>query len=298
MALQKTKGRYQIEYRELDGYRERWAQDNVEANRTVMVKWSDRLKLVQDLIGYTRAKDGRLEREVPEQHPEFPWLYAQACDLREIKGISLQNADGSYRVGQRDGNGTIGTEDGYAVYDVVYRPFAFDVKKDTEVTSEIDRYVVREYRFGTDSLTLPGQILQWAVAPKDKIPEPTARVFATCTVLYHWYQVPTLNLKYYLAKLGTVNDATFDAAYINGAAGTLLFQSLEARRVVSAIAFPYWDITFGFLYRHQGHNKIFRRLRGGTDYYDFEAVESIKSGQPAIYGTSNFNDLFTLNATA
>ena len=81
MALQKTKGRYQIEYRELDGYRERWAQDNVEANRTVMVKWSDRLKLVQDLIGYTRAKDGRLEREVPEQHSEFPGLYAQAFDL-------------------------------------------------------------------------------------------------------------------------------------------------------------------------------------------------------------------------
>lgn len=293
----KTKGRHKVRYWEAEtGHRERWVRDGVEAVRMLRVGWDDRLKLVQDLIGYSQRVGGALKRELPEVHPQFGWLYCTACEFRQQVGIGVQEADGRFRVARRDADGNITDKDGYAVYECFYKPLPYSVRADNEVTKEYQRFTEKEVRFGTDSLTLPGQILQWGVAPKDKIPEPSARAFGTLTLQYTWREIPTLNTGYFLSKLSTVNDAVFDPEFINAQPGTLLFQTCEARRVYSAIAYGAWDITFSFLYRARGHNSLFRRTRGATDYYDFDPVESVKSGQPAIYDTSDFDKLFQLDA--
>lgn len=110
---------------EIDGYTEMWRADgNCQAVRIFDVPWAIKKTFVDWVLGYTVAVPideegnvtnygnpegggytagvldpfaatggGALLREIPSQHPEYPWLYAVECELEKGLGAITNRED-------------------------------------------------------------------------------------------------------------------------------------------------------------------------------------------------------------
>lgn len=314
-----TQGVYAVSYYEdAEGYRETWREDGVEVVRTCRVRWDLRGNFLADMLGWTEAdpdpNTGRLKRHLPEKHPTYSWLYAMGADMKGWRGIPGQDSQGRLQIDERTAAGaapTLGASagNGWAVYEVTYRPPDAYMKQDDEISSELERFVVRDYRFAIENLTLPGQGFKYGTAGETgqpagtaipagvagkTIPGQTIRPFPTMTIQYTWRQLPQINLDKIQAAMGKVNSATFDntpgVANTGFGAETLLFHSVEARRKRHATSDYYFELVFSFLYRATGWNKLYHR----SESTFFKVVDVAGSGN-GIYQTYAFADLFKFN---
>lgn len=289
-----TQGVHQIPYLDYPAYGERWSPDGVETVRTLSCSWDVRERFVTDLIGTARWQGlSRFNRQVPEQHPHYAYMFAVNAQLREPQGVPGADAGGHIFYYSRNAAGAISAAPGLAVYDVTYRALDFDVLKDDTITTELERFVERNSKPSVDSLTLPGQSVRWALNSEDSdspttyavaadavIPEPMARAFPTCAFTYTWHQVPGalgttpytsyLPLANILEGLGKVNSNHFDAGYgpVNVEqsqsftkvfpAGTLLFTAAEIRRVRGAAGAPLFQVQYTLLYRPNKEGNVYK----------------------------------------
>jgi len=233
-----------------------------------------------------------------------------SCVLADRLGVESQDDQGRVLFRQRDAQGNVPTDPtfggGYAVYDVAYRTVQFDVKADDEITTEMERYLIRRPKYALENLTIPSQSFQWGAAgetgnpagdaipndgnlPGSAIAGDTTKPFPTVALTYSWVQVPKLPSATILAHLGKVNAAAFDASYGNYPAETLLFLSVEPTPVVHGTGQVYWDLNFQLLYRPTGWNKLFKP---GSSYGTFYKVVNRNTGEPSIYDTFTMTDLF------
>lgn len=309
-----TNGQYGITYTEdPTGYREQWSEGGAEVTRTLRCAWSDRYKFVLDLLGYTNVdpdENGKMIRQIPEQHPFYTWMYAVSANLRGYLGVAGQDSFGVMQVDAKSADGSTAVDGsfsgtGYAVYDVTYRMPEYQIKKDTERTTELDRFVIRDYKYSIENLRLPGQGFAWgaladtgspagtaipsSIATK-AIPQPTTKPFPTSTLIYTWLQVPQIYPSKLSAALGKVNSTAFDTSSGNFSAETLLFNSVEIRRVRHANSTYYWQLAYQFIYRATGWNKLYSRV--GEDFYKVTKA----SGAGGIYDTYEFANLFVLSS--
>lgn len=320
-----TQGQNQVTYYEAPAYRETWAVDGVELSRHLRVAWSKRFAFLADMVGYANwdGVQATFSRQIPEPDLYFKWMSCVSCTLVETLGVPNQDpVTGNIIYNERNAAGIDdGVADGWAVYECKFKPLYYNLVADAQTTSELQRYVQRDLKFSTDSLTIPGQSLQWDNTDLDwtasagtVIAEPSAKVFPYSTFIYQWFQVPgdpatgMLPLFNIVNTLGKVNTADFDSGYgpwtsTTGTtkcfpAGTLLLANVEARRVRAAASQPLWNITYQFLHRpnyvsannlYKGHNGLFNRFANL-----FLTVKARVMGQPAIYATADFTKLFTL----
>jgi hypothetical protein len=316
-----TRGPYRVLYQEEEGYGEMWAVGNVEVTRVLRCRWDQRAEFVQDMVG-AHTWDGtstKFERDLPEADLTYDFLSCVSCRLREAKGVPCQDAsDGALEYIEKNSSGLVGTTSGYAVYDCVFRALDYNLVVDAATTSELQRFVTRDWKFAVDALVIPSQSLRWSNTGEDGdsgysgtnriIAQPLPKNFPTANYQMVWEHVPglvvgavpVLPIGNILDALGTVNNADFDAGFgPSGAtkvfpAGTLLVLSAEAIRVRTASAQPLWRITYSCHYRG---NKVGSTYKGWNSLYDrisclFLKVFATVAGKPAIYDTSDFTKLF------
>lgn len=310
-----TRGQYGITYyEEAEGWRETWAPDASQFARTCRVMWKDRYKFILDMLGWTSnvvdQNTGRMQRFLPEAHPVVTWAYATDCDLKAYKGVPSQDATGVMMIEERSADGSLAepgtaTGTGWAIYDVKYSAPVHAIKSDTEIQSELERFVVRDEKLTVENLRLPGQSFQWGslgdtglpagtaipAGIADKvIPEAATMGFPLKTLHYTWLQVPVYPETKIDAAIGKVNAAAFDTSFGNYPAETLLFDSVEKTRVRHATSTYYWKIVYQFRYRPKGWNKIWSRVGG-----DFFKVVRKADTSKGVYETADFDSLFKLN---
>lgn len=285
--------------------------DGVEAVRRLRTSWATRREFILDMVGWTEPtpdpETQRLVRHNPDQHPAHPWLYCSGVRLAGWKGVAIQDAKGALCIEERDGDGSCpdsgeGTGNGWAVYDVMYKRFLYSIKEDDEVTTELDRYVRTDRKWAIENLSIPGQMLQFGSSgdtgqppgyaipsglANKTIPEKITKPFPTVAWTYKWHQVPEPSDSQLSDALGKVNATEFDGFF---PAETLLLASAEAQRVIHPSQYDYYDITFQFLYRPTGWNKIMSQQANGN------FVKIVRKGDTSkgLYETYEFLDLFLI----
>lgn len=189
------------------------------------------------------------------------------------------------------------TADGHAEYMATFEPLLYEVRTDTEMDAlaaplnncELSRNVLREYRFGGNQFTIPGNGLFFrdklnvagGIPPVSaQIPSGYPKVFPEVNMIYRWLAVPGIPWTAINNCIGKVNNTltganapagafdyqpdwqnlTWSRGPINGfAPGTVLFLGAsEIQPYVSATGQFLYNIAYAFSYRPDGHNKIYR----------------------------------------
>lgn len=332
-----TTGRNGVTYWVLPEIQERWSPDGVELIRRLRCHWSDRQNFAEDLLGYHvwDQSSATFQRSLPEEDFDYTDHFAVDMHLVEAQAWLGEDVLGDPHYYQDDqaGNDPSGKTDGFAVYDVTFKPLMYDVIDDGDVSSELQRFVERDEKNSSESLRLPGQTFQWgnlndtgqppgqgvpaglmangSTSPGATIAEPTTRLVGISTLQYRWHLVPgrkvgnlyVLPRKNIQAGISCVNSTNFDAGFGPVLSGgqwvfppeTLLFESMEARRVRSAGGQILFEVTYNFVYRATGWNKALRRDPGNVaspplDY--FKIIVKGSSGNEGPYQTYEFANLF------
>lgn len=205
-----------------DRYREEWDGEETRITREFLVPFSVRKAFLDWVLGYSYSqtrrvddndpnspfdltKPGILRRVIPDQHPEFPWLYAHSASLVGGEGayvnrdMILYDDLGSpitvdhqvavpndlFQIDQAP----VGVEeqtaiinvmtfadkrgdkffDGMGRYLVVYRSLPYDVRTDEENAvlgqGELSRYVDRAFDYSIRSIPIPKNQLIFTEAP-------------------------------------------------------------------------------------------------------------------------------------
>src|SRR5262249_32985104 len=121
---------------------------------------------------------------------------------------------------------TINSLDGLAEFDVRYRQLPYDVLPDSTMrfvgSSEVQRYVKKEYHFAEESYSLPGMGYEWDVKEQDPkgplgklanlpLPEGPSIKRPIIELRYTWTWVPEpLNIAAFARVLGCINNSPFD----------------------------------------------------------------------------------------
>lgn len=91
--LAKLNAEAALSFFEVDGYREHFADGDIQATRVFDVPWGQRAAFVQYMMGYSTSTlvpspnagltpaSGKISRVIPAQHPLLPYLYASRCEL-------------------------------------------------------------------------------------------------------------------------------------------------------------------------------------------------------------------------
>lgn len=301
-----TSGVYGVEYFEYpDGYGEAWQPDAVSCSRLCAVEWNLRFKFVLDMIGWADEDldpdTGRIVRHTPEVHPWFPDMFVRSCVLRDRQGVPNQDALGRITFDERDAEGDIigpggGDGSGWAVYEVNYFRPNYSIKNDSDIFSELERYVIRNYRTSQQMLTLPSQAFQFgsvadgvpASIADSAIPGDQTRPFGTMQLIYDWIMVPEPPWSVVRDQLGRVNQFSFDTEYGDWPAETLLFESAEFTPKQHASADYLWDVRYVFTFRADGWNRFYSR----TENNFYKVVARNPGMFPPYRNDGDFNSLF------
>lgn len=95
-------------WREVDGYRERWREDDMSVWRVFNGPWADYKAFVDWLLGYSTTIPDPfnpggllLSRTPPHQHPKFPWMFA--WEVEELTGVGAWRDDPSVHIWDANG---------------------------------------------------------------------------------------------------------------------------------------------------------------------------------------------------
>jgi hypothetical protein len=311
----KTLGTYAVNYREYtDGYGENFSPDSSALTRICAVQWSQRRNFVWDMVGWTEAAPdsitGRLNRHLPEAHPLDSRFRVRSCVLRDKQGVPNQDAFGALTFDLRNGDGSLPINgespgSGWAVYEVTYHLFNYNFVDNTTILSELDRYVIRNYKLNVENLTFPGQSFQWGSTGDAGQPAGTTIPMAigghaapgdlyvpdgTVLLSYEWLQLPYPPWTNILNGVGKVNSGAFDSNYGTYPAETLLMLPPEVMPRQYPAGYFYWDVRYQFLYRNRGFNKAWSRSQ--SDFFKLVRVNDTSHG-PFI--TYDFAKLFNYN---
>lgn len=273
---------------EVDGYKETWEADDTHAVRVFDVLWSRRQAFVNWVLGYSNTillpdqEAPFLSRTPPQQHPERYWLYATRIEMLQGLGAIFNNpsvvACDNFGNPILDADGdpqfvpmicyvdTSTNTDGRARYAVHYNVLQHEIRTDAELAAmnsaagEMERYVVRDFKFSLSTLPLPKQ-LTFAEGPQAgvQIPANAAYIFLPMQELhYTWMYVPDPPYEAISACVGRVNSGPFDGAqgWPTRAPGTCLMQAPVIERHRTPLGRVCWNINYTFLYRPKGWSKF------------------------------------------
>jgi hypothetical protein len=190
-------------------------------------------------------------------------------------------------------------EDGYCYITVQFETVPWAFKLDNEITSEKERYVVRVNQPSIEYLSLPQGSLVYddgATPPKACMLSGAGQILGKQSIRATWLQVPLAAIPFTAIgnARGSVNKEKWDFPGFPGPntfeAETLLFLTESLGPVKY---FPdglkYVDITFDFVHRPQGHNK----LPNAAGVFTPVRRVGVAAGGLSIYPTSDFDTLFT-----
>ncbi|MFT3882452.1 MAG: hypothetical protein QM703_22720 [Gemmatales bacterium] len=286
-----------------DGYAEayqqkgRSGQEDSEATRILFCHDDKLAPFLDDLLGYSKWTGTTLERVLPDQHPYFKKRFAVSADYEDFGLPDDNDTQSASGIPQFK----------YQKVTVCYRSKQELILPDNQITTELDRYVIRQPSSGGSYRTIQGRMIflsAGADGTKPALPEPPGVVSKEGGVSYTWLEVPEIDFgicpmeEVMLALKGTTNDRLFDEWY---PAGTLLFEDYEMTRH-NSWAFQqgaFWNITYKFLTMNNGLGYNFYDSGFGGDTSD-DNIEDNNAGHNyylnSFLASPRF-DLATLNGT-
>jgi hypothetical protein len=324
-------------WHEIDGYQEEWNQDSAQITRIFIGPWVTRQVFLFWALGASwslqdpnNPNGGIIQRALPAQHPEFPWLYAQSARLLRGQGAWRDNPyvgpqDECGNIAQTGGIAPIGyaakpipmiayfdhetgSDANSAMYAVTYQPVDYEIRQTPDpIAGELSRFVTRSFNYASKAQTIPASRLYFTfgAGKKFQVPEPGVWIFNSQEITYTWHMVPDLPISAINNCLGKVNIAPFDGApgYELYGPGTLLCLAPETVRKRGLTGRIYWDITYKFLHvdngdqmTARGHN-YFPYFNNLTNMLSFEhaTLDGTETGQE-LFARTDFNQLFTVPA--
>ena len=260
-----------------------------------------------------------ISRVLPDQDPQYPWLFADSVEQVDAQAVAVQSefsyaqdaaaeplkVNGmpwlipmpAYIDNQGDQH-----KDGTVRYAVTYRPRTFALRPDDDVWDvtggELRRYVTRAKTYQVEALRLGNFPIKFSEGPfvGTAVPEAGIKLVGTQTLVYTWHQVPFIPHEAIRVCGGRVNAGPFDG--FDGAPTyakeTLLFLAPHVReRKRNIIGGVEWDIEFRFLYRPTGWNKF---PAGDGNYYRAAFAKPGLGG--GITGVTNADPTTITTATA
>lgn len=276
------------------------SQQQSSITRLFICRWDERNRFTDDVLGYSTIfgvdPNYVVHRELPDRHPDTDLFYAMSCE-HSPHGIASQSS-GLLRYP-------------LCKISVSYEAPPFAVKRDDEVTNELQRWVERVYGFQTDYLTIQGAVMKW-VRPDRAALAVTPGITVGATELnVRWYRVPAKssnpfippNINFINSCVGCVNSETFDGY----PPGQVLFLGAEPELKLPALFFDryYWQINFKFLLRTNGEltpGDFLNEVGGHNFKYDFSTGDwRLITGSGTVdgrrlYTQANLNNLFKIDA--
>ncbi len=250
-----------------EGVREEFGRSSPRAVRKLVCRWTDRLDLVNRLLGYATSTGGTTTVAQPLTYKGAPFL---VCTHVEIEGTGMLGADS-------DGDAAYP----YARLRVIYDPSEFNNDGHETGNENLD--------FSSEVVALPmnGPSLYWSNGDAVDPRAAPAIHFTTATFSRTLYSQPTLPVNLIFTLLDTVNQGPF----LGAAAGKVRFLGARTHRRFTATGAKNWDITLAFLYRSIEHNKSFRANLSGDagGWQDIYLDESLTQQPypPADYSAFN-----------
>lgn len=282
-----------IEYFERAEYRERWSSGANELTRTVGCRWSDRYALIRDFLGYAKPVSDRLNRFLPEFHPEYNWMPCLSMNMVNAEGYA---DDDSGKLGFQFHSG-----EGLAVFQATHANVPYRLLPDNEVQDgEWERWVQITETYQTESQQIAGGV--WEIVgsdPVEVIQEPTTIPFFTKQVKMRWFATPLWVRERIEGCLNKVNETAFPGVFHGNvvydyAPETLLMTGFEFEEQRSAAGDITYNLSFDFLWRAQTWNRFFRRNGPGNQGPGYYSVVDRDTGNPP-YASAEMRDLFDLS---
>lgn len=261
---------------------------------------------MNDLLGYhTISSSNTINRVLPDADSRFVNYYAQEVSYDGYGKLSAQ-------VNPNDQPQYSSTK-----LTAVYRPVDYAIKADSEITTELDRYVSRYFGFEGDYETVEGnmKLVGSGSPPVITAQQPGVRLMSQdLTYVWHWvpskptnpFLVP--NLAAVNSCFGCINSTPFDVNNGNYPAGTILFAGIDPKIVTPRVTAGnqavnyYWEISLKFQYRNIGSIVLpdmttarigwNYKLYGGKWY--LQTWDGTQGGQ-TLYNQADLNTLFTLS---
>lgn len=285
---------------EVDGYREQFSAKMAQATRVFDVSWDQRGGFIVSMLGYAEPAPPDIYRLLPNQHPNFPWMYA--TDVELVQPIGAMSRDSmqvagmiAYVNGAPDSNNTFADFPGKARYKVTYKTLPYDVIANNNMpgASEFYRFVEPRPAYAIQALPVTSFQLKFADTG-DPIGAAT-KLMPTQELQYIWYQVPGVPGAAIDNCIGAVNGAVFDqtvGAYKgrNCPSETMLMLAPHIERYRGATGRIMFDITYKFLYRSQGHN-VYPRVKNND--VEFQRGKINQTGG-LLYPNKDFRTLFDM----
>lgn len=287
-----------------EGYNESFSRGGMSVSRLVQVAWNRRYEFMRETVGYSflggvlpNNANSTIHRYLPSKHPDATGhpsissnVYAVSADLDTVVGVpSAAGAGGLIDYGST----------GLVRYRVKYEPLTYAIQKDDACSSELERFVTKTWQPTVESLSIPGHLFKWS-SDNVKITSPIAKVIPGAEIQYTWWDVPATVIDGQVMLpsqlmtnisdgVGKVNSAAFDANYTSlFAAKTLLALPPRIEATFNAGGFPCYNITYKFIYKPNGWNKLYRVSSGA-----FAAVTTVAgAGTTEIYATYDFAKFF------
>jgi hypothetical protein len=286
-----TQGNFGVEWEEyFQGWAESWAEDNVSLYRGALVPWQSGLMFLKDMMGGAQlGGGGAILRTLPEEHPTWARNYVSQIDLLQPHG---EIDDGGEK-------GSIAYD--YYLYRVHYTPRPYEVLSDEAIGTgpgaELGRFVERLQSYAVENVTLPAKSFGWSDRgstggqANSPIMESQFKVVGTKELTYVWHLVPGVPDASIQLLMGTVNQDIFDVIY---PAESLLFMAPEVVRIpLSPGGNPLWRISYKFLYREAGWNKLYRQTGpSGPGFYPIDSRGDGTGDKP--FKKNDFKKLYTL----
>jgi hypothetical protein len=263
--------------------------------RTIRVRWADRFLAMRQAVGfsYPTYEGGirRLRREIPEGHQEDRTLFCTNADV--VRGLTwtgrsayrtdnYQLLDGypSSRPGDANGDRFLkANEFNWAVISLTFAQADFSIRTDDEAWytfqgNELCRFVSYREERSASYITMRGGLL-WYIIPgvtdeaRRQIPFATGRIELSSAVYLKWHQVavdavPFATLDYLVGK-------TNKYAYLNKAAGTLLFLPPKIEHYTMSNGLLGADVTVCLTFAPQGQNKLLQQIANTQGVYRWVA---------------------------
>lgn len=282
-----TSSNHGIEYEDFhSGYRASFILDGSMCVRPCLVDWDDHLEFIEDMLGWSKNRSDSIHRSLPDRHPFYDWMYASEAELAQGIGATAvdESADDLIRFVDKPGS----EDSGKCIVNITYKALDYDIKTDEEVEAstqlEMIRYVTRKRTYATEALPIPNNFLKW-VSDGQVINQTWTKQTYTMELSHTWHQVPSIPETNIATCIGKVNDSTYFDGY---SAETLLFVSPDIQRTRTAAGDIAYEITYKFIYRPNGWNKLFRASPAPPDYATVIGID----GTTKLYTTVDMTKLF------
>lgn len=238
-----------------EGIQEQFGRDGSRIPWTLLCLWSERVTLLQSLLGGAVVNNGQITVFAPFRHPDYPWM---AVTNVNVVGVPGQNG---YTIGPS----------GMIAYDYARLEIEFTTLDPQDLGEERVDYSARiitvpNGTFGFGSGTSRA-VLMSAESPPLVLPRVTLqRTFNS---------QPSIPSSLIFSMLGRVNNATF----LGAGTAQVLFMGACSQRTFSSRGQKLWSITYSFCCDPSGWNNYLNPKTG-----QFEALTKADGSPPYTLG--------------